>query len=508
MKFQQYVAAVAVESAAYAFDKAFHYLLPSELYRQHLEGCRVVVPFGRGNQKRVGIVLSVSETDGEDCKGLKKILSIADTAPILNEEQLLLMHWLKENTFCSYYDAIRAMLPAALQLRVQERYELVQNADTDGLSQEEQQFLQYLYRARNRKELDMLLDVQESPQKKRIVDSLTAAGIIRMAADAGERMKGKTVRMVRLSERFTEGNLCCSFTVKQQQVVNALQEYGSLEEKEVCYLCGVTAAVVQRLEKNGAVIRYDVPAEDEDIPCSVQHSPQEIKLSEQQQAVFDQVAPHLETQEPQCFLLHGVTGSGKTSVFEALIARTLSLGKTVLMLLPEIGLTPQTVKRFSARFGDRIAVMHSSLSLGERKRSYERVRSGRADLVIGTRSAVFAPLQNIGLIIMDEEGERSYKSDAAPRFDTIQVARYRCRIHGAVLLPASATPTLESYYFAQKDVYHLLEMTQRYGDAPLPSVEVADMNEERMQGNDTEFSTILTQALEENLKRGEQSILL
>lgn len=508
MEFQQYVAAVAVESAAYAFDKAFHYLLPSELYRQHLEGCRVVVPFGRGNQKRVGIVLSVSETYGENRKGLKKILSIADSAPVLNVEQLLLMHWLKDNTFCSYYDAIRAMLPAALQLRVQERYELMQNVPTDDLSQEEQQFLQYLYRARNRKELDMLLDVQESPQKKRIVDSLIAAGVIRMAADAGERMKGKTVRMVRLSERFLEGDLHCPITVKQQQVVNALQEYGSLEEKEVCYLCGVTAAVVQRLEKNGVAVRYDVPAEDEDKNCPVQESLQEIQLSEQQQAVFDRVAPHLETTEPQCFLLHGVTGSGKTSVFEALIERTLSLGKSVLMLLPEIGLTPQTVKRFSARFGDRIAVMHSSLSLGERKRSYERVRSGRADLVIGTRSAVFAPLQNIGLIIMDEEGERSYKSDAAPRFDTIQVARYRCRIHGAVLLPASATPTLESYYFAQKDVYHLLEMTQRYGDAPLPSVEVADMNEERMQGNDTEFSTILTQAIEENLNRGEQSILL
>lgn len=508
MEFQQYVAAVAVESAAYAFDKAFHYLLPSELYRQHLEGCRVVVPFGRGNQKRVGIVLSVSETDGENCKGLKKILSIADSAPVLNEEQLLLMHWLKDNTFCSYYDAIRAMLPAALQLRVQERYELVQNADTDDLSQEEQQFLQYLYRARNRKELDMLLDVQESPQKKKIVDSLIAAGVIRMTADAGERMKGKTVRMVRLSERFMEGELHCPITVKQQQVVNALQEYGTLEEKELCYLCGVTSAVVQKLDKNGVAVRYDVPAEDEDAICPAQESLQEIRLSKQQQAVFDQVAPHLETQEPQCFLLHGVTGSGKTSVFEALIARTLSLGKTVLMLLPEIGLTPQTVKRFSARFGDRIAVMHSSLSLGERKRSYERVRSGRADLVIGTRSAVFAPLQNIGLIIMDEEGERSYKSDAAPRFDTIQVARYRCRIHGAVLLPASATPTLESYYFAQKDVYHLLEMTQRYGDAPLPSVEVADMNEERMQGNDSEFSTILTQAIEENLNRGEQSILL
>ncbi len=215
-----------------------------------------------------------------------------------------------------------------------------------------------------------------------------------------------------------------------------------------------------------------------------------------------------ETDEAKCFLLHGVTGSGKTSVFEALIARTLSLGKTVLMLLPEIGLTPQTLKRFAARFGSRIAVMHSGLSLGDRRRSYERARTGQVDLVIGTRSAIFAPLQNIGLIIMDEEGERSYKSDAAPRFDTIQVAKQRARTHGAVLLPASATPTLESYYYAQKGVYTLLEMKNRYGNAQLPDVEVVDMTEERMQGNDTEFSSVLVQAIAENLERGEQSILL
>lgn len=505
MNSEQYIAAVAVHSAAYAFDKPFHYLLPPELYRQHLEGCRVIVPFGRGNQKRVGLVLSVSLSMGETRKGLKPVLSVADSEPILNEEQLLLMHWLRDNTFCTYYDAIRTLLPSALQLRVQEHYSLVPDADTSGLDAEQKQLLQFLHHAKSQKEFDALLDVQDTPQKKKLVESLLAAGVICTTADASARMKNRTVRMVRLTEKFLSGESHRSVTVKQQQVITALQEFGTMEEKEICYICGVTCAVIQTLVKNGIAERYEAEMQEEE---SAPADAPEIRLSPQQQAVFDTVAPHLETDEAKCFLLHGVTGSGKTSVFEALIARTLSLGKSVLMLLPEIGLTPQTVKRFSARFGSRIAVMHSSLSLGERKRSYERARSGRADLVIGTRSAIFAPLQNIGLIIMDEEGERSYKSDAAPRFDTIQVAKQRARTHGAVLLPASATPTLESYYYAQKGVYQLLEMHQRYGDAPLPDVEVVDMTEERMQGNDTEFSSVLVQAIEENLNRGEQSILL
>lgn len=507
MNSEQYIAAVAVHSAAYAFDKPFHYLLPPELYRQHLEGCRVIVPFGRGNQKRVGLVLSVSLAMEETRKGLKPVLSIADSEPILNDEQLLLMHWLRDNTFCTYYDAIRTLLPSALQLRVQEHYSLVPDADTGGLDAEQKQLLQFLRHAKSQKEFDALLDVQDTPQKKRLVESMIAAGVICTIADASARMKKKTVRMVRLTEKFLSGESHRSVTVKQQQVVTALQEFGTMEEKEICYICGVTSAVIQTLVKNGIAERYEAEASFEEENTAPEDVP-EVRLSPQQQTVFDAVAPHLETDEAKCFLLHGVTGSGKTSVFEALIARTLSLGKSVLMLLPEIGLTPQTVKRFSARYGGRIAVMHSSLSLGERKRSYERAKSGQADLVIGTRSAIFAPLQNIGLIIMDEEGERSYKSDAAPRFDTIQVAKQRARTHGAVLLPASATPTLESYYYAQKGVYQLLEMHQRYGSAPLPDVEVIDMTEERMQGNDTEFSSVLVQAIEENLKRGEQSILL
>ncbi len=504
----QYIAAVAVHSAAYAFDKPFHYLLPPELYCQHLEGCRVIVPFGRGNQKRVGLVLSISEGVGETRRGLKRILSVADSEPILNEEQLLLMHWLKDNTFCTYYDAIRTLLPSALQLRVQEHYSLVPDADTSGLDAQQKQLLQFLHHAKNQKEFDALLDAQDTPQKKQLVESLLAANVITASADAAARMKQKTVRMVRLSEKFLSGESHRSVTVKQQQVVTALQEFGTMEEKEVCYICGVTSAVVQTLVKNGIAERFEAEAALAEDEAAVPEDMPEIVLSPQQQAVFDEVVPHLETDEAKCFLLHGVTGSGKTSVFEALIARTLSLGKTVLMLLPEIGLTPQTLKRFTTRFGSRIAVMHSGLSLGERRRSYERARTGQVDLVIGTRSAIFAPLQNIGLIIMDEEGERSYKSDAAPRFDTIQVAKQRARTHGAVLLPASATPTLESYYYAQKGVYTLLEMKNRYGNAQLPDVEVVDMTEERMQGNDTEFSSELVQAITENLERGEQSILL
>ncbi|MBQ8010460.1 MAG: hypothetical protein IJ265_02780, partial [Oscillospiraceae bacterium] len=217
MNSEQYIAAVAVHSAAYAFDKPFHYLLPPELYRQHLEGCRVIVPFGRGNQKRVGLVLSVSLSMGETRKGLKPVLSVADSEPILNEEQLLLMHWLRDNTFCTYYDAIRTLLPSALQLRVQEHYSLVLDADTSGLDAEQKQLLQFLHHAKSQKEFDALLDVQDTPQKKKLVESLLDAGVICTTSDASARMKNRTVRMVRLTEKFLSGESHRSVTVKQQQ---------------------------------------------------------------------------------------------------------------------------------------------------------------------------------------------------------------------------------------------------------------------------------------------------
>lgn len=501
---ERYIASVAVHAGSFRVDReCFSYLLPPALCRRQLEGCRVIVPFGRGNRKLVGLVLAVSHGDDEECRGLKTVLAAADPAPILNEEQMLLMQWLCDNTFCTYYDAIRILLPGALQLRVEEHYTLLGGGDESALSPEAAGLLEFLRRARSKREFDALLDAQDTPEKQALVQSLLDAGIIGVQASAAPRMKDRQQRMVRLCSEEEP----LSLTVKQQQVVDALREFGALSERELCYICGVTRAVVQNLQKRAVVEVYEARIREESNTPPAQ-PPAPIVLSGEQQRAYDAVVPYLEAGTPECFLLRGVTGSGKTAVFEALIARTIALGKTAMLLLPEIGLTPQTVQRFAARFGSRIAVVHSGLSLGERKRSYERAANGEADLVIGTRSAVFTPLANLGLIIMDEEGERSYKSDAAPRYDTIQVAKQRCRYHGAVLLPASATPTLESYYFARKGVYRLLEMKHRYADAPLPEVETVDMSLEREAGNDSEFSRRLTESVQENLSRGEQSILL
>ncbi len=497
----QKVAAVAVHAAAYPMDRLYHYLIPPGLYREELTGCRAVVPFGRGNRTCVGMIVSVMPIRAEQEGKLKSIRAVADESPVMNEEQLILLHWLRENTFCSYFDAIRTLVPTALQLRVQEHYTLLNGGSTEALSQEALQMLAFLRHAKNRKEFDAILKDCETPGKIQARDELMQAGILGQTADI-RQVREKTIRMVRLT---WDHNSPMAFTPKQQQVLSALQEFGEIAEKELCYICSVTDAVVKKLAKQGVVERYELVPEEElpDIPAM-----QPPVLSEEQQAVYDKVAPALRTDTPDCFLLHGVTGSGKTAVFDALIEETLRLGKAVLMLLPEIGLTPQVVRRFSARFGNRIAVVHSGLPLRERKRSYARAASGEADIVIGTRSAVFTPMKRIGLIIMDEEGERSYKSDKAPRYDTIQVAKQRCRYHGAVLLPASATPTIETYYNALKGNCTLLQMKKRYGDVPLPAVEIINMADERQNGNDSGFSTVLHDAIRENLDRGEQTILL
>ena len=224
--------------------------------------------------------------------------------------------------------------------------------------------------------------------------------------------------------------------------------------------------------------------------------------------MFSRVSEVISEGRPHCFLLHGVTGSGKTSVFIKLIEKTLSEGKTAMLLIPEISLTPQIVENFCRLFGGTVSVIHSNLSLGQRLEEYRRIEAGLSKIVVGTRSAVFAPLENIGLIIMDEEGERSYKSDSAPRYTTSAVAKERCRTHGAVLLLGSATPSVESYYYARKGVYELLELTERFNKSDLPHVEIVDMNAERANGNTSEFSEVLVHEIRRNLEAGEQTILL
>ncbi|MDE6775000.1 MAG: primosomal protein N', partial [Ruminococcus sp.] len=274
-------------------------------------------------------------------------------------------------------------------------------------------------------------------------------------------------------------------------------------------MCGCTESVLKRLAASGAAEIFDMELlrSADEFPAE-KIEPDSIILSDEQQKVHDRVYSQIEKRESAVFLLHGVTGSGKTSVFEKLIYNTLSSGRGSILLIPEIALTPQVVRRFRSLFGERIAVIHSGLSLGQRLDEYKRIKRGDADIIIGTRSAVFAPVENIGLIIIDEEGERSYKSESSPRYYAHDIAKKRCAYHGAVLLLASATPSVESFYMTEKGVYNLLKIEKRYNDIPLPEVSVVDMNMERMNGNTSEFSRKLTYEVSENLKRGEQSILL
>ena len=341
------------------------------------------------------------------------------------------------------------------------------------------------------------------------VDELLDAGALTSENTFKQAVGDATVRMIRLSYDFLCNPTAFRLTPKQERAADFLQEWGTASVKEAAYMCGFTESVFKRLVANGAAEEYDMELlRGVDDGSEERINPDSTVLSEEQQCVHDEVFKAVSEKNAGVFLLHGVTGSGKTSVFEKLIHNTVRLGRRAMLLIPEIGLTPQVLKRFRALFGERVAVIHSGLSLGQRLDEYKRIKRGDADIIIGTRSAVFAPADNIGLIIIDEEGERSYKSDSSPRYHAHDVAKQRCAYHGATLLLASATPSIESYYLAERGVYRLLEMKKRYNSASLPDVSIVDMNLERISGNPTEFSQQLIDEVNANLKRGEQSILL
>lgn len=491
---------VAVCAASYTFDRLFSYVSTREIP----VGCRVVVPFGKGNAKRVGIVLSAAQ-EVQTEQQLKPVLSVVDKQPILSPEMLDMVFWLKEMTFCTYYDAVRTILPAGMQVQLVETITLVSPQPETALTEAEEHVLFFLRRAKNKQEFRRIL-ADADVQGKKIVESLVQKGFLRRVETVKEKTHGQTgIKMLRMA---VPPDALPPVTKTQQKLVRILQEVDALSEKEACYLSGVTSAVAKKLVQNGVVESYTVKPPMHSYASGGQtQQPTDIILSAEQQAVYDRMVAALE-EGMHCFLLHGVTGSGKTSVFIRLIDTVVQRGKQVILMVPEIALTPQIMERFYSLFGDIVAVIHSELSLGQRSETWRSIASGEAKIIIGTRSAVFAPVQDLGLIVVDEEGERTYKSDSAPRYHAISVAKKRCQTHQCPLLLASATPSVESYYYAKRGVYTLLEMKQRYNQAPLPQVEIVDMQEEKTAGNDGMFSETLAQALRENLDAGNQSLLL
>ncbi len=485
-------AKIAVENTLFAFDKLFSYTIPQELSEMISAGMRVVVPFGRGNTKRVGLVFEVCD---EDVEKTKPISAVIDDEPVISSELLELCRWLSENTFCTYFDAFRAMLPPGLSYSLKSRFSIADEILI--VSEDDKKLAEQLKNADN---IELLIS-----ERKSDIDRLIKSGAVVREEIPKRRVGDENIVMVRLSESYDETE---KLTPKQKKAVEFVRENESASVHEVCYACASTPAVVNRLVEKNILEKYEYSVFRTDRSETRSEDPDDIVFSPKQQEVFDGILSLMNDPKPRCALLRGVTGSGKTSVYIRLINEAVKQGKTAIMLVPEISLTPQTVGKFRRLFGNLTAIMHSSLSVGERADEYRRVKEGKARIVIGTRSAVFAPVKDLGIIVIDEEGEQSYKSENAPRYHARDIAKQRCFAQNALLLLASATPSLDSYYNGKKGRYSLFEIDERYNSAVLPDVSIIDMKNERQGGNMSDFSEPLINALEDNLNKGEQSIIL
>lgn len=499
------LAQLAVENTTYRFDKLFTYLVPEALCGAVRPGVRVTVPFGTGNRTRVAMVMALSEEDTPDGR-LKTILSVLDRVPLLRGELLKLVPWMKSRYYCTYFDAIRLMLPVGIGYKIVNRYRLsaaFKDFDRDAYDALSWQILQTLFAAKESLSADTLCEKLGITEKNETLLSLLERGAVIRENAASRNMQDATSRMISAVPDF-DGKL----SPKQADAYKTLCDIGTVSVRELSYFTGAGTAVIKALAAKGAAEIFEVERYRRPQTGSVSVSDLPTALSEEQAAVAAQILRECGTGKPEVGLLYGITGSGKTAVFMHVIRHMLESGRSVIVTVPEISLTPQTISVFTAAFGDTVAVFHSGLSMGERMDEWKRVFNGEAHIVVGTRSAVFAPVKNLGLIVMDEEQEGTYKSESSPRYHAREIAKFRAAQQRAYCLLCSATPSLESYYMAKSGKYRFHVLKNRYGEAVMPDVRLIDMNSEDLYRGKPLISTALAKAVCENLSAGRQSILL
>ena len=498
-----YAASVVIDGSTYSFDKHYDYLIPDELSRSCVVGARVLVPFGRGNIKKQALIMQTGLVETE--KSLKSILSVAEDVPLLTEEMVLMVKWLKENTFCTYFDAIHAILPTGLNLKIKEIFCF--NKFADELSDIERSVCEYLKNKNNGASLQKIKTGLELDNCESLLKVLIEKGCIIKIANPIRKVQDATVKMAELVN--PDGDVNIKLTARQRDVVNVLLDAGALSVKEIMYFTGVSSVVITNLEKYGVIRLFENEVyRTPDISKTNLSAEKSSILTDKQQTVFGDIGSKMDSDEFSTVLLHGVTGSGKTQVFLKLVEKAVEKGEGVIVMVPEISLTPQMLDLFYKRFGKKVAVFHSALPLGQRLDEWKRVKNGEALIALGTRSAVFAPFPKIGLIVMDEEQEHTYKSEQSPRFHARDVARFRAAYHKCVCLLSSATPSIESFSAAKAGKYTLCTLDERYGNAVLPDVIPVDMRSEMISGNCGNISMVLAQEIEKNLQNGEQVILL
>ena len=500
---------IAVSAANFAIDKPYSYRIPQDMTLA--PGQRVMVPFGRANRRTEGIVLTV-EPGSED--KLKPVESCLDEEAILTETQLRLAAFLRERYFCTFFDAIRAMLPAGLWFRTRLTVSLTEDLswkDKNLRKKGATQVLELLENLGGTAQEEALRNlIPDEDALRGVLSYLRQKKWIDCQTDFLRKTQDKSEKIATLAQSPEETMAYAAGRPKsaamQRQVLELLCSVGSAAVKDVCYFTGASTATVNRLEKLGYLTLSQRPVlRCREIRPARLSGP--LVLNGEQQTCFEGLASQMESQEPGVALLYGVTGSGKTSVYIRLIQTCLDMGKSAMLLVPEIALTPQLLGILAAYFGTQVAVLHSSLSAAERYDQWKRVKKGDARVVVGTRSAVFAPCAP-GLIILDEEQEHSYKSESSPRYDAKEVAIWRGAKEKALVVLGSATPDIESMYRAKNGLYRLYTLRQRYNGRPLPQVEIVDMREELKLGNDTSLSIPLRQRILETRQAGKQTILL
>ena len=503
------IARIAVSAANYAIDKPYSYLIPQGMTLR--PGQRVQLPFGRGNRRCEGIVLTVEEAEEE---GLKAVECCLDPEPILTEHQLRLAAFLRERYFCTYYDAVRGMLPAGLWFSAKESFSLTENRqwkEKPPTRENAEKILSFLEEMGGQAQGDALRSlIPEEDALSEAVSYLVRKKWLTAKSDFIRRTKDKTEKIATLAASPEEAMEYASRRPKsalmQKNVLELLCSLGSVAVKELCYFTGASTSTINRLEKLGYLTLSERPVlRCKEIQPAKLEGP--LVLNDDQQTCFAGLSRQMAQPEPGVALLYGVTGSGKTSVYIKLIQAALDGGRSAMLLVPEIALTPQLLGLLAAYFGEQVAVLHSNLSAAERYDQWKRVRQGNARVVVGTRSAVFAPCDP-GLIILDEEQEHSYKSENNPRYCAREVAIWRGAKEKALVLLGSATPSIETMYRAQSGLYRLYTLKNRFGGRKLPTVEIVDMRQELKMGNDLSLSLPLREAILDTWKAGKQTILL
>ncbi len=510
-------ASVALINTTRAYDKKYTYIVPKSLEEKVCIGCRVLVPFGGGSMVKEGFVLDIRPFEADTLKTsgknfeYKAIKQVIEPFSLLKEDNIKLLEWMKRQYICTYSDIIKCMLPPGINVKAVKTVKLTGGEKKEFRKKDLNKLIDNLNCLGGECEYNELRSMCNIKGFGSVIRQLCECGAVTMEECYQQKVNAKSVKGVTLArpreEVIEELENNAVKRIQHIRVLEILLDNELVSVADIQRFAGVTASVLDTLSKYGYISYKNIELQRNPIKDKYYEKTEHLTPTNEQAEALKKLIGHLDRRVFQESLIHGITGSGKTEVYLQLISHCFDLGKRAILLVPEISLTPQMVERFVSRFGKRVAVMHSRLSLGERFDQWRLISEGRVDVVVGARSAIFAPMTDLGLIVIDEEHEGSYKSESMPRYNAKEVARKRCEINNALLVYGSATPSVETYYKALQGNIELVEMKNRPNTAELPDVEMVDMRVELENGNKTPFSYRLQEELKKNIENGQQSIL-